>query len=62
MAIGPEGKSPKKAFISYKLSIQYLRTFRCIVYIDILPIHKDKLDSTSRKTILVRYLPISKQY
>ena len=62
MAIGPEGKSPEEAFTGRKPSVRHLRTFGCIAYTDIPPVHRDKLDPTSRKTILVGYLPTSKQY
>ena len=62
MAIGPEGKSPEEAFTGRKPSVRHLRTFGCIAYADIPSVHRDKLDPTSRKTILVGYLPTSKQY
>ena len=62
MAIRPEGKFSEEAFTSYKLSVQHLQTFGCIAYTDIPPVYRDKLDPISCKTILVRYLLISKQY
>jgi hypothetical protein len=62
MAIGPEEKSPEEAFTGRKPSIRHLRTFGCIAYADIPSANRDKLDPTSRKTILVGYMPTSKQY
>ena len=62
MAIRPKGKSPKEAFTGRKPSTRHLRTFEYITYANIPSANKDKLDLTSHKTILVRYMPTSKQY
>ena len=62
MAIGPGGKSPEEAFTGRKPSSRHLRTFGYIVYADIPSVTRAKLDPTARKTILVGYMPTSRQY
>ena len=56
------GKSPEEAFTGRKPSLRYLRTFGYITYADIPSVTRAKLDLTARKTILVGYIPTSKQY
>jgi hypothetical protein len=60
MLIRPDGKCPEEAFIGRKVSVSYIRTFRCIVYTDIPKENRGKLEPTARKTIFIRYLPILK--
>ena len=62
MAIGLGGKSPEEAFTGRKPSLRHLRTFGCIAYADIPSVTRVKLDLTARKTILVGYIPTSRQY
>lgn len=62
MLIRPEGKSLEEAFTGHKPSTRHLRTFGCIAYANILSVNREKLEPTSHKTILVGYLPTSKQY
>lgn len=62
MPIGPEGKCPEEAFTGRKPSTRHLRMFGCIAYADIPSVNRDKLEPTARKTILVGYMPTSKQY
>ena len=62
IAIGPERKSLEEAFIGRKPSIRHLQTFRYIAYTNIPSIIRDKLNLISYKTILISYLPTSKQY
>ena len=60
--IKPDRKCLKEAFTSYKLLTRYLRTFRYIIYNDILSVNKDKFKPTVYKAILISYILISKQY
>ena len=62
IAIGPGGKSPEEAFTGRRPSSRHLRTFGCIAYADIPSVTRAKLDPTARKTILVGYMPTSRQY
>lgn len=62
MAIGPGGKSPEEVFTGRKSSVIHLRTFGCIAFADIASVNRAKLDPVSRKTVLIGYLPASRQY
>ena len=56
MPIRPSGKCPEEAFTGRKVSVNYVRTFGCIAYADILKENRRKLEPTARKTIFVGYL------
>ena len=60
--IGPDGKCPEEAFTGCKVSVGHIRTFGCIAYANIPKETRGKLEPVARKTILVGYLPTSKQY
>ena len=62
MLIKLNGKCLKEAFISRKVFISYIKTFNYIAYINILKETRDKLKLITKKTILVNYLLMSKQY
>ena len=62
MPIGPDGKCPEEAFTGCKVSVGHIRTFGCIAYANIPKETRGKLELVARKTILIDYLPISKQY
>ena len=62
MAIGPNGKSLEEAFTGRKPSTRHLRIFGCIAYADIPSVTRAKLEPTARKTILIGYMPTSRQY
>jgi hypothetical protein len=62
MLIRPEGKCLEEAFTGRKVSVGHIRTFSYIIYADIPKETRGKLELVARKTIFVRYLPISKQY
>jgi hypothetical protein len=56
MPIGPDGKCLEEAFIGYKVSVSYARTFNYIAYADILKEVQGKLKPIARKTIFISYL------
>ena len=60
MLIRPGGKCLKEAFTSRKVFVKHVKTFRYIVYADILKEIRGKLKLVARKTILIGYLPTSK--
>lgn len=62
MPIGPDGKCPEEAFTGRRPSTRHLRTFGCVVYADVTPVHRAKLEPTARKAIFVGYFPASRQY
>lgn len=62
MPIGPAGKYPEETFTGRKVSINHVKTFSYITYVDIPKGTRGKLESIIRKTIFVGYLLISKQY
>jgi hypothetical protein len=60
MLIRLDGKCLEEAFTGRKVSVSYIRTFRCIVYTNIPKENRGKLEPIARKTIFVRYLLILK--
>ena len=62
MLIGPDGKCPEEAFTGCKVSVSHVKTFGCIAYADIPKETRGKLELVARKTILVGYMPTSRQY
>jgi hypothetical protein len=62
MLIGLDGKCLEEAFTGYKVSISHIKTFSYIAYANIPKETHGKLELVTRKTILVNYLPTSKQY
>ena len=60
MPIGLGRKCLEEAFIGYKVSISYTKTFSYIIYTDIPKETYSKLELITRKMIFIRYLPILK--
>ncbi len=60
MLIRLDRKCLEEAFIDYKVSISYIRTFRYIAYTNIPKETCSKLELVAKKIILVSYLLILK--
>jgi hypothetical protein len=62
MPIRLDGKCLEEAFTGRKVSVSHIRTFGYITYVNIPKETRGKLEPITKKTILVGYLPTSKQY